>query len=324
MLFPRFKKIVESSGSIGRGDAVVVGVSGGVDSMVLLDLVCRLAAKWKLKIIAAHANHKLRGRESNADEELVRNAAAGYKIRCAVIKKRPAGRSNVQDAARAVRMEFFKDTARAHRARVIALAHHMGDQAETILIHLLRGAGLKGLSGMRSISEVDGFQLVRPLLDQPRRDILEYATKHKIPFREDSTNPTSKYMRNAVRHKLIPLMKDFNPRIEEHLAMMGRRLAEDDDALTAVALASMEEIVLLADDGAVSLKRGPYLELPAGLRRRVLRLAFERARGSAADLNADQLARMDEIANSQRRLGAYRLPAPWKFTRQGDIISIRR
>jgi len=208
VLFPLFKKYISKHNLIHKGDKVIVAVSGGIDSMVLLDLLCGPCSSWSLDLTIAHVNHKLRGSESNADEEMVRAAAESYGVPCEVVRKRPPREKNTQSAAREIRLRFFKEVAGKYGAGAVATAHHLDDQAETVMFHILRGSGLRGLAGMRSVSETGSVRLIRPLLPFSRSEIEKYAKHRKIAFREDSTNAGTKYSRNFIRHRILPLLED--------------------------------------------------------------------------------------------------------------------
>lgn len=324
MILSSFKKFARDHGLFREGDGVVLAVSGGIDSMVMLELFWRLSQKQDLRITAAHVNYGLRGRDSGADEKLVRKVCEERGILLEVLKQSPAKGKNLQNSARQVRYRFLGETAARHGARIIATAHHMDDQAETILLHVIRGSGLGGLAGMAAKGERGPLTLIRPLLFATRKEISAYAKARKVRSRQDKTNAKTAYTRNRVRHVLMPALAKFNPRITETLAEMGRRLQEDDESLTLVAREAFEDSVVVAGPGRTSLRRSVFCELPKGVRSRLLRLAFEIATGTTADLNADQIEKMDLISCGSRPSGQYRLHAPWKFLRDGELLTIIR
>lgn len=324
MLFLPYKRFIAGHDLLREGDGVVLAVSGGIDSMVMLDLFTRLAKPWKLALTVAHVNYGLRGRSSDLDERFVRDACAERGIRFECLRHKMKKGPNLQGEARRVRYHFLGEVAARSGARIIATAHQRDDQAETILLHLLRGSGLRGLAGMAAKTTQGPVVLVRPLLFAERREIAAYAKQRLTPSREDKTNTQTAYTRNRVRHLLIPALKKFNPQIVEALASMGERLHEDDLALSLVAEEAFREAAASVEPGCAVLRREAFVFLPRGVRVRLLRQAFEKASGSSADLNADQLATMDAIALGKRPAGSYRLHAPWKFERAKDFLTIRK
>jgi tRNA(Ile)-lysidine synthase len=324
MLFQAFKRFVADNGLLSEGERAVVAVSGGIDSMVMLHLLARLSKTMKLDLIVAHANHGLRGKESDGDEEFVRGAAEGLGLALFTRRLKPQEGENVQDAARRLRFKFLTKLAKDSGARSVCLGHNMGDQAETILIHMIRGSGLSGLCGMRPLTALGPACVVRPLLFATRDEIAAYACEAGVAYREDSTNAKRKYRRNDVRLGIMPILREINPRVVENLAMMGRRLAQDDEALDRVAEASLVEAALIATEEEIVLDGNVYAGLPVAIRKRLMKLAYARLCGSSADLNSDQLERMDAIATGMKVRGEYRLKAPWKFTKSGGRLYISK
>lgn len=324
MLYPLFRRHVIDGGLIDHGDRIIVGVSGGIDSMVLLDLLCRIRRNLKIGLIAAHVNYGLRGRASDVDEALVREVSERYDIECSIVRKKPPRGKNLQDAARAIRYEFMSWLASRDNASKICTAHNRNDQAETVLLHMIRGAGLKGLRGMSEISLQRDLTIIRPLLFASRNEIEKYVKERKIEYREDASNAKLLYRRNSIRLSLMPQLRSFNPKIEDALAEMAARIGDDDDALDAIAAASFDEAAAGQSASEISLHLDAYAALPAAIRRRILRMAFAKLLGSARDLNSDQLMRMDQIALSRNPRGSYRLPAGCRFSRVQKLISIVR
>ena len=206
-LSSRFREFSRANGLFGEKDTIVVAVSGGVDSMVLLDLFAR---ERGLTLIAGHFNHGLRGQESDDDETFAGERARAYGITFRTGRGDTAGESKrrgvgIQEAARDLRYDFLSGLRKDAGARRIATAHHADDNAETILLHLFRGTGVQGMSGIPVIR--DG--IIRPLLFADREEIEEYARNEHIPFRTDSSNAKDGYTRNAVRHHVLPLLKEL-------------------------------------------------------------------------------------------------------------------
>ena len=197
-----------------RGQKILVAVSCGVDSMVLLHALSLLANKMRWQISVAHFNHQLRGRSSDADERLVRKTAAALNLpviveRADVKAFAKKSKLSIEMAARKLRHEFFARVARERKISTVAVAHHADDQVELFFLRLLRGAGCEGLAGMkwRSPSPADKtITLVRPLLDLTKAGLLHFARENKISFREDATNAASDFLRNRIRNQLLPLL----------------------------------------------------------------------------------------------------------------------
>ena len=251
---------------IKRQATVAVAVSGGVDSMVLLHLLHGLSATHGGRLVVAHFNHQLRGRSSDADERLVRRAAAELGLRCrtgrgdvrAVAKREGI---SIEMAARRLRHEFLAGAARAAGARVIALAHHAEDQVELFFLRLLRGAGSDGLAGMRwsNPSPVDArVTLVRPLLEVSKAALEEFARSEGIRWREDATNRATDVLRNRVRHELLPLLaKNYQPALGKVVLRTMALLGAEAECVEDLAQAWRK-------------KPGDFAALPEAVQRRVV------------------------------------------------------
>jgi tRNA(Ile)-lysidine synthase len=206
---------IRARGLFRRGQKILVAVSGGVDSMVLLCVLHELSQKNKWRLAVAHLNHQLRGRSSDADERLVARAAKRFGLpvivgRADVKSLARTGRLSLEMAARKARHEFLAQTARRLKISHLALAHHADDQVELFFLRLLRGSGSEGLAGMkwRSPSPANpDIQLTRPLLDQAKESLRDYAALKKIPFREDASNEWLDIQRNLIRRELLPLLR---------------------------------------------------------------------------------------------------------------------
>ena len=206
------------------GDTVTCAVSGGADSIALLFGLYLLRDKLQIDLRAAHFNHHLRGQESQRDEAFVRDFCAGYNIPLTV------GEGNVtpnekglEAAARDARYAFLESL-----PGKIATAHTADDNSETVLMHLVRGTGLKGLGG---INPVRG-KVIRPLLLTTRQQVMDFVAEYCLSYVEDSSNATDAFLRNRLRHNVMPLLREENPRLAENLSAMALRLREDEAALT--------------------------------------------------------------------------------------------
>jgi len=278
-LLQRVEEKIRSHRLLKRGQKILVAVSGGLDSMVLLHVFHALAPKWRWRLTVAHFNHQLRGRSSDADERLVRKTAAviGLPVvveRADVNRFAENSKLSVEMAARKLRHEFFSRAARERQIHVVALAHHADDQVELFFLRLLRGAGGEGVAGMkwRSPSPADSkIVLVRPLLDLTKAELVAFARENKIRFREDATNAQLEMPRNRVRNELLPLLRRcYQPALAKTVLRLMEIVGAESDFAGAAARQWLA-------------RRKPVFEkLPVAIQRRVLRSQLAEL-GTAAD-----------------------------------------
>lgn len=214
-------------GLIQPGDRVFCAVSGGADSVALLFGMYLLRERLQIQLSAVHFNHQLRGAESDEDQEFVRRLCdrldIPLHIGTAAVR---SGQKGLEAAAREARYAYFDSL-----PGKIATAHTADDNAETVLLHLIRGTGLKGLG---AIAPVRG-RIIRPMLSVTREDVLEFLRQYCLSYREDSSNGSDQFLRNRIRHHVMPLLREENPRIGENLSQMALRLREDEQFLCAMA-----------------------------------------------------------------------------------------
>jgi tRNA(Ile)-lysidine synthase len=273
MLFNQIKRAIDCHHLVEKGDRLIVGVSGGVDSMVLLHLLNTCREAFDLSLIVAHVNHGLRPVESAKEAELVQKEAARLGLpfeygQFNVKEFQIKGGLSPQDAARRVRFHFFDDLLQRHHAQKIALGHHADDQVETFLLRLIRGSGLQGLKGMLPIR--DG-KVIRPLLGVWEEEIQSFAMEKKIPFLSDSSNLKRDYLRNRIRLALIPLMeREYQPNFKEILLRTSNILREEDDYLEKGAEAAYQKVVR-EERETLSFKFSEYQSLHQAIQWRVIR-----------------------------------------------------
>lgn len=265
------------------GDHLLVAVSGGPDSVALLSVLTSLAPSKRLMVAALHVNYGLRGKESEEDARFVSRLCAelGIPLVCEQIdlSSPPNARKgmSLQARARDARYAALQRAAAKLGASKIALGHTADDQAETLLMWMLRGSGAAGLAGIRPVRDA---VYVRPLLDVSRADVLAYLKAKGLAFRMDSSNAKPVYLRNRIRHELVPLLKQFNPAVVDALTRQADILRDEDLCLEQWASEWIVRHVQTGDDRSSAVPRAALLELPVALQRRVIRQVMQRAAGS--------------------------------------------
>ena len=277
------------------GQAVLlVAVSGGQDSVCLLHILARLKEELGIELHIGHLDHQLRGADSEADARYVAGLARRLNIP-ATIERRDvgayhAGRSaSLEESAREVRYTFLAEVAGSVGADCVAVGHTLDDHAETVLMHIVRGTGTTGLRGLQPISRwqsgANSLAITRPLLEVGRQETAEYCRCHKLQPRLDASNLSLSPLRNRLRHELLPLLREYNPRIVEALVRTARIAGDDLALLDEVSAQSWETVVRRQGDTFI-LDKASLLELPAGLQRNLLRRAIGELLGNLKDIEA--------------------------------------
>jgi len=307
------KKVLEfikTHGLLAPGDKVVVAFSGGADSMALMDILTNLQ-DFPLQVVIAHLNHCLRGDESEGDELFVRDLAEKYALPLVISRVDVAIAAaeqglSLEEAGRNARRSFFLEIAEEESADAVVLGHHRDDQAETVLMRLVRGAAGSGLKGMQPGTAGNIFR--RPLLCLNRAEIEGYLRKGSLPWREDSSNGDIKFLRNRIRHELLPLLENYNPELTESLNRMAQVFAADEELLDAVVERAYSRIVAtLPGEIRIDLEM-LRLELPA-LRKRLYRKVLFVLRGDLKRISSQHLADIDRLATGKKGSGKISLPS---------------
>lgn len=273
----------------------VVAVSGGADSTALLCLLAEHPLWGPTRLIAAHVNYGLRGEASDGDEAFVRALCAQRRIPLKVLKVRriPPSLQSIQDWARRLRYAFFDRVVRKNRAVGVVVAHHLDDQAETVLDRMLRGSGLRGLGALRPSTALPvgkgRLLLWRPLLSLRRKDLETYLRETGQTWRTDASNQKGLYRRNRLRHDVLPCLKAFNPRLEEALAHLAETSSAEDAFLDSLASRTLPALGTRKKIGRVDWKASKFSRLDVALQRRVLRLLAEGLNPDARGLTFDRL-----------------------------------
>lgn len=291
MLIDSVRKTIRKYDLIRPGDSILAGVSGGPDSLTLLYTLNTLSREFDFTLRVAHLDHMLR-RDSAADREFVENICRRIGLACdcasADIRKISKNRST-EEAARQARLEFFFLDAKKNKCNKIALGHNLDDQAETVLMRLLRGSGLSGLSGILPKREISGFTIIRPLIETRRRDIEKFMKRKGIRPRIDSSNAQDIYFRNNIRNKLLPLLeRSYNPNIKTILSNTAESVGQDYDFISRYAQ------IRLAAPGC-RLRLDKLRKMHPSLRRMALRLAFQRLKGDTRTLTFKHIQEIEDL-----------------------------
>lgn len=239
---------------IEKNDHLLVGVSGGADSMCLLHYLLTLKDKYNLLISVAHINHHTRENENDFEQEMVEKFCEVNKIPCFIGHFQYQKKDNFHNEARSYRYRFFFQTAKKINANKIALAHHLDDQVETILFKIIRGNNIKGYTGMaEKIYLKENIAIIRPLLEITKEEIISYCNQYQVPFMVDSSNYSNKYTRNYLRNKIIPLFQKLQPDFNNKIMQFHEQIKEVSDYLGEKAFILTNEMIILHEKDKIIL-----------------------------------------------------------------------
>lgn len=272
-LLSQVEETLQKHKMLSPRETLLVACSGGADSTALFHLLRELAPRWGIRLRLVHFDHALR-KGSERDFQFVKTLARRfhlpfYGVRAKIRVDRKG--LSPEENARAMRYDFFEKIAKKSGIRKIALAHHKDDQAETVLMRLIQGTGLRGLQGIRPVIRVKGMTLIRPLIELSRREIREFLRKHSISYREDRTNRSKRFLRNRIRNRLLPLLeKEFNPKIRESLSRLAQTAVRESAGLDEWVSRQGKTYLRAQKNGTVWLDRERFLALPSALQFRLL------------------------------------------------------
>ncbi|HHE46041.1 MAG TPA: tRNA lysidine(34) synthetase TilS [Candidatus Moranbacteria bacterium] len=305
----------------GYGSRIILGISGGPDSVALLHIFSKLQKKYALELIIVHVNYGLRGQDSQLDERIVRELAKKYGFKIFVKKVTTSDITlqgkNKKDFSeqnlRYIRYTFFEKIRKENNFDFMALAHNLDDQVETYLMRVIRGSGLVGLSAMLFKNK----KIIRPLLNVPRSRILIYLKKNNLKWRLDKTNLETKFLRNKIRHQFIPyLEKNFNPNIRKTIFQATLSIAQDENLLSALT----QEIY----PNSKTLKISWLKQLHPALQKRVLRKAITKVKTNLRDVEASHIYEIIKIIESQKGKSQKVILKELKISRKGDNLNIEK
>lgn len=262
MLYEKVKCTIAEHSMLEKGDTVICAVSGGADSMCLLTVMSKIAKEMDLTVVAANLNHSLRGAEGDGDSQYVETICEikgipFYGKRTDIASVAKAEGKSVEEAGREERYKFFDELSLKLGGAKIATGHNISDNAETIIFRLIRGSSAKGLCGIR----YKRGNIIRPLLDVSREEIVEYLVENAVMWREDSTNAQLHYSRNKIRHKVIPKLNEIVPCAVEKIVGCGKTLAEDEQYLSSLAQKLLASAYVDKDEYSTSAILGAPLPI---------------------------------------------------------------
>ena len=281
------------------GPRIGVAVSGGADSVFLLGILVELG----FAAAVLHVNHKLRQEESDADEDFVRQLAADAGLPFHTAAMAP-GEGNLEQEARRLRYRFFREVISAGICDAVATGHTIDDQAETVVGRLVRGSGTAGLRGILPVTDE---RIVRPILGLRRPEIRGFLVANGIPWREDSSNQSADFLRNQIRHVLMPHLESINPSVAEVLASTAQ-LARDEEEYWDGEITRLAPRHFRLEKGAVLIRTGPFLAEPVAVQRRMLRRAFSLVRGDLRRIDFAHIEAARALMASQDGSGRIQLP----------------
>ncbi len=311
----RVISFIQRHNLISPGEIVVVGVSGGADSVCLLHTLARCQKELEIKLHVAHLNHQLRGAESEADARYTASLADRLGIPITVDRQdvtsyRGQRNCSLEEAARELRYDFFATVAGDVGAKRVAVGHTKDDQVETILMHILRGTGTFGLRGLEPCSRMvyskegmlatsrkrSNLSVIRPLLDITREETMDYCQEYQLEPRIDSSNLSLSFLRNRCRLELLPLLRRYNPSVDQALLRLAEIARDDSSFIEQQALQLWDEVARQEDD-AIHLNRSKFCSLPVALQSRIVRLAISKLIGDTRDIEAIHIEAIRSLLN---------------------------
>jgi tRNA(Ile)-lysidine synthase len=304
---------------VDPGDKVIVAVSGGPDSICLLDALDGLSKELEISLVVAHYNHGLREEEDEAETRLVQDITESMKLPCETGKADHLRRQNssVEERARDARYAFLEGVRANHVAQKIALGHNHNDQAETVLMRILRGSGPPGLAG---IPPVRDNKIIRPLIEVKREEIMEYLKVRRLPYAFDSSNMDTRYLRNRIRLELLPMLQDYQPQIIDRLCRLSNIIREEDLFMESMASDWIDREAEQDAEGNISVPLSSFINLPEPLRNRVARHSLKKIGRSLRQIGYDHIQSVLDLAEARNPQSMIDLPNGLKVRKVYDRL----
>ena len=300
MLEEKVRKTIREFNLIEKNDSIVVGVSGGPDSMTLLSILLKLKEEFHLKIYVAHVNHMLR-ENAIKDEEYVKEFCTKNNIEIFIKKANISeivqkGKIGLEEAGRNIRYNFFEEVLKNTKSNKIAIAHNKNDKVETIIMHLLRGSGISGLRGIEPIREE---KFIKPLIECDRQEIENYCKENNLQPRIDKTNFENEYTRNKIRNIVIPyIKKEFNPNIIETITRLADVVSSEDDFIENVSNENYKKLLVIGEKNRIELKLKEFNLLDEVLKNRIILIATRKLFGSTQGIEKVNIEDIIKLCNN--------------------------
>ncbi|MFO7556464.1 MAG: tRNA lysidine(34) synthetase TilS [Desulfobacterales bacterium] len=326
-LFQTVEKTITTYEMLKPKHSVVIGVSGGPDSVALLHILLALAPRLSLRLGVAHLNHCLRRIDSDNDAQFVETLARKFNLPCYIQKKNVRNyqiknRLSLEEAARSVRYTFLNTVAKTKGYNKIALGHHSDDNAELVLMNLFRGSGTLGLSG---IPPVRGDKIIRPLIQVSRSELIEFLIQNNLKYVSDASNEDTRYLRNRVRHNLIPMLKTaYNPKISETLNRLSSIIKSEEEWLEVVVNPFFEKAVFHVQEDHIALSIHMVNRYHVALQRRIIRMAIEKIKGNLRRIRFVNIDSVIGLLGNSQTCGNIDLPDGIRIQKKRDNLDIFR
>lgn len=300
MLEEKVRKTIREFNLIEKNDSIVVGVSGGPDSMTLLSILLKLKEEFHLKIYVAHVNHMLR-ENAIKDEEYVKEFCKKNNIEIFIKKANISEiaqkeKIGLEEAGRNIRYNFFEEVLKNTKSNKIAIAHNKNDKVETIIMHLLRGSGISGLRGIEPIREE---KFIKPLIECDRQEIENYCKENNLQPRIDKTNFENEYTRNKIRNIVIPyIKKEFNPNIIETITRLADVVSSEDDFIENVSNENYKKLLVIGEKNRIELKLKEFNLLDEVLKNRIILIATRKLFGSTQGIEKVNIEDIIKLCNN--------------------------
>ncbi|MDP6685444.1 MAG: tRNA lysidine(34) synthetase TilS [Candidatus Omnitrophota bacterium] len=328
-MIEKVKNTIKKYNMLRRHDKLLIGISGGPDSVTLLYCLYELKKDFSLDITCAHLDHKFRGEESQEDRRFCEGLAKKLDIDivCDEIDVPKIAKEegiSPEAAAREERYNFFKKAAQTKKITKIAVGHNKDDQAETVLMRAIRGSGLAGLGGMNPVKSMQGVTIIRPLIEVSRKDIEGFIVEKGLKFRRDSSNDKVVFTRNRVRHELIPYIeKNFNSNIKNVLANMCENLRVENEFLEKYSKRKFNSLSKV-QTGEIIIDLKKLKKQPDAVKKRILRSALESFKGNLRTLTYQHWREMEELIANRPGNSIVDLPGGINIVKEKNKLVIRK